>query len=184
MLRVTSEEGCYVLAEFNVILEQYRIGDYAGLIGLLISLVGFCFTIKAVLNSKAASEQATAAVESMRGDMRRSETVSDFATALAVMEEIKRMHRSDNLIFLPDRYASLKKFLVSIRTSNPLLTEKDQIVIQSAIAKFSSMETVIEASIRNAKPIEHAKMNGQMSKHYDSIQALLVKIKSEIGGAA
>lgn len=168
--------------EFNKFLEQYRIGDYVGLIGLLISLVGFYFTIRTVLNSKAASEQATAAVESMRGDMRRGETVADFATALAIMEEIKRMHRSDSLTFLPDRYASLKKFLVSIRTSNPLLTEVDQVGLQSAIAKFSYMERLIESSIRNAKPIEHAKMNGQMSKHYDVIQALLVRIKNEIGG--
>ena len=170
-----------MLMEFNKILEQYRIGDYAGLIGLLISLIGFYFTIRTVLNSKAASEQATAAVESMRDDMRKSETVADFATALAVMEEIKRMHRSDNLNFLPDRYASLKKFLVSIRTSNSLLTAEDQIVMQSAIAKFSSMESLIEASIRDAKPIEHAKMNSQMSKHYDLIQSLLVRIKNEIG---
>jgi len=167
--------------EFNKILEQYRIGDYAGLIGLVISLIGFYFTIKTALNSKAASEQATAAVESMRGDMRKSETVADFATALAIMEEIKRMHRSDNLSFLPDRYANLKKFLVSIRTSNSLLTAEDQVVMQSAIAKFSSMERLIEASIRNSKPIEHAKMNGQMSKHYDLIQTLLVRIKNEIG---
>lgn len=173
-----------MLTEFNKFLELYRIGDYAGLIGLLISLIGFYFTIKATLNSKASSEQATAAVESMRDDMRRGETVADFATALAIMEEIKRMHRSDSLTFLPDRYASLKKFLVSIRTSNPLLTEKDQIGIQSAIAKFSSMETLIETSIRNAKPIEHAKLNGQMSRHYDVIQTLLVRIKNEIGGGA
>jgi hypothetical protein len=53
--------------------------------------------------------------------------------------------------------------------------------MQSAIAKFSSMERLIEASIRNSKPIEHAKMNGQMSKHYDLIQTLLVRIKNEIG---
>ncbi|EJN18240.1 hypothetical protein [Pseudomonas sp. GM80] len=170
-----------MLTEFNKFLEQYRIGDYAGLIGLLISLIGFFFTIKTALNSKAASEQATAAVESMRDDMRRGETVADFATALAVMEEIKRMHRSDSLTFLPDRYANLKKFLVSIRTSNPLLTAEDQVGIQSAIAKFSSMETLIETSIRDSKPIEHAKLNGQMSKHYDVIQTLLVRIKNEIG---
>lgn len=167
--------------EFNKILEQYRVGDYAGLIGLLISLIGFYFTIRTVLNSKAASEYAAAAVESMREDIRRSETVADFATALAVMEEIKRMHRSGNLNFLPDRYASLKKFLISIRTSNSLLTEEDQVVMQSAIAKFSSMEKLIEVSILDAKPIEHAKLNGQMSKHYDLIQSLLVRIKTEIG---
>ncbi|MNU04169.1 hypothetical protein D3C86_2252530 [compost metagenome] len=53
--------------------------------------------------------------------------------------------------------------------------------MQSAIAKFSSMERLIEASIRNAKPIEHAKLNGQVSKHYDLIQTLLVRIKNEIG---
>ncbi|WP_024617837.1 hypothetical protein [Pseudomonas kilonensis] len=170
-----------MLTEFNKILEQYRVGDYAGLIGLLISLIGFYFTIRTVLNSKAASEHAAAAVESMREDIRRSETVADFATALAVMEEIKRMHRSDNLNFLPDRYASLKKFLVSIKASNPLLTAEDQVVMQSAIAKFSSVERLIEESIRNSKPIEHAKLNGQVSKHYDLIQSLLVRIKNEIG---
>ncbi|RLU07406.1 hypothetical protein CS078_10330 [Pseudomonas prosekii] len=169
------------MIEFNQVLQDYRVGDYAGLLGLLISLIGFFFTIKTTLASRAASEQAAAAVESVRSDLRKGETVADFATALAVMDEIKRMHRADSLVFLPDRYSSLKKFLVSIKASNPMLAEADQSAIQSAIAKFSAMENFIEKSIRMAVPVEHDKMNGQVSKHYDVIQALLVKIKNEIG---
>jgi hypothetical protein len=167
-------------AQINHFLEIYRIGDYAGLIGLVISLVGFFVTIKTSLNARAAAAQASAAVESMRGDLRRGDTVADFSSALAIMDEIKRMHRSPNLHLLPDRYSQLRRFLVSIRSSNPLLNDTDQQSIQSAIVQFSSLERLVERALEEGGAVSAAKMNSLVSKQSEAIQELLVRVKSEI----
>ncbi|WP_339541427.1 hypothetical protein [Pseudomonas sp. RA_5y_Pfl1_P24] len=167
-------------AQINHFLEIYRIGDYAGLFGLLISFVGFFITIKTSLKARAAATQATAAVESMREDLRKGDTVADFSSALAIMDEIKRMHRSPNLQLLPDRYSQLRRFLVSIRSSNPLLNDADQGTIQNAITQFSASERIVEKALEGAGSISVARMNSLVSKHSEAIQELLVRIKSEI----
>lgn len=167
-------------SQINHFLEIYRIGDYAGLLGLLISVVGFFVTIKTSLNTRAAAAQASAAVESMRDDLRKGDTVADFSSALAIMDEIKRMHRSPSLHLLPDRYSQLRRFLVSIRSSNPLLSESDQGAIQSAIVQFSALERLVEKAIESSGTVSAAKMNSLVSKHSEAIQELLVRVKSEI----
>lgn len=167
-------------AQFNIFLENYRIGDYAGLIGLIISVVGFFITIKTSLNTRAAAAQASSAVESMRGDLRRGDTVADFSSALEIMDEIKRMHRSQTLHLLPDRYSQLRRFLVSIRSSNPVLNNSDQQSIQSAIVQFSALERSVEKALEDGSSVSPTKMNTLVSKQSEALQELLVRIKSEI----
>lgn len=167
-------------AQINIFLENNRIGDYAGILGLIISVVGFFITIKTSLNTRAAAAQASAAVESMKGDLRKGDTVADFSSALAIMDEIKRMHRSSSLHLLPDRYSQLRRFLVSIRSSNPLLSDVDQGSIQSAIAQFSALERTVEKALEEDRTVSAARMNSLVSKHSETIQELLVRIKSEI----
>ncbi|BBP57788.1 hypothetical protein [Pseudomonas sp. St316] len=167
-------------AQVNHFLEIYRIGDYAGLLGLVISLVGFFVTIRTSLKTRTAAAQASAAVESIRGDLRKGDTVADFSSALAIMDEIKRMHRSTNLHLLPDRYSQLRRFLVSIRSSNPLLSDADQGTIQNAIAQFSASERLVERALEGKGVMSTAKMNSLVSKHSEAIQELLVRVKSEI----
>nr|WP_314532542.1 hypothetical protein [uncultured Pseudomonas sp.] len=167
-------------AQVNHFLDVNRIGDYAGLLGLLISFVGFFFTIKTSLKTRAAAAQASAAVESMRGDLRRGDTVADFSSAIAVMDEIKRMHRSANLHLLPDRYSHLGRILISIRSSNPLLSDADQRAIQDAIVQFSASERTVERAIEGGGIVSAARMNSLVSKHSEALQELLVRVKSEI----
>lgn len=164
----------------NQFLLDYPIGDYASLLGLVISVVGFFFTIKTSLKTRDAAKQASVAVVSMREDLRKGETVADFSSALAIMDEIKRMHRTGSLNLLPDRYSQLRRFLVSIRSSNPLLSEEDQKIIQGAIAQFSSIERSVEKALEQNGSVSAAKSNSLVSKQYESIQELLVRIKSEI----
>lgn len=168
------------MATLNQLLAEYRIGDYAGILGLIISVVGFFITIKTSLNTREAAAQASAAVNSMRDDLRKGDTVADFSSALATMDEIKRMHRSGSLHLLPDRYSQLRRFLVSIRSSNPLLSEPDQQAIQGAISQFSSLERSVEKALEEKGVVSAAKMNSLVSKQSEAIQELLVRIKSEI----
>ena len=172
-----------VLEDLYKTIDSYMLGDFASILGLIITLLGFSATLFAVFRSKAAAERAAAAVETVRRDLRKSETVADFASALASMEEIKRLHRQKSLSLLPDRYSSLRKSLISIRSSNPILTAYDQKIIQSSIAQFSSLERTIDEQLLSKEPddLNMSKINGIVSKQIDSIQEVLIRLRTEIG---
>lgn len=170
-----------MLEHVNHFLEVYRIGDYAGLLGLIISFVGFYVTYRAANKSKTASEQAAAAVAGIRIDIQRSETVEAFATALAVMDEIRRMYLSDNMLYLPERCNSLRSHLVAIRTGSPFLTDDDLTVLQGAITRSSSMEKTIVDHLLNNATVERNRLTKSISKDYDALQAVFVRIRNDIG---
>ncbi len=172
-----------VLETLLKFMDSYKLGDFASILGLIISLFGFGVTIFAVFRSKEAAERAAAVVETVRKDLRKSETVADFASALAVMAEIKRLHRQHSLQLLPDRYSSLRKSLISIRSSNPILTDSDKKIIQSSITQFSSIELRIdEHLLKNASTdLNFSKINGIVSKQIDKIQEVLIRLRTEIG---
>lgn len=166
---------------FNKFLELYRIGDYAGLLGLLISFVGFFLTIRAARKSKTASEKAEAAVQAVRADMNRNDTVESFASALILIEEIRRMHLAKNWLLLPDRYANLRKHLIVARTGNLHLDKNDQITLQGVITRTSSMERAIIEHLATDASVERVRVNRSISKDYDALQAIFLKVRNEIG---
>jgi len=173
------------LEGFNQFLADYRIGDYAGIFGLLVSVVGFILTVRASVSSKNAAVQTRSVVESMRNDLRRVDTVSDFSTAVAIMEEIKRLHRLNSLQLLPERYSQLTKFLINIRSSNPLLSGEDQKLVQGAITQFSALERLVEGCLHDSvEKIDMPTMNALVSKQMEAVQGLLIRIKVQIGGVS
>ena len=147
-------------------------------------MVGFAITIATVIKSRKSADAATEAANRVRSDLRKFKTVADFASALAVMEEIKRLHRANAVELLPDRYASLRKSLIGSRTSNPLLAEADQIVIQAAISQFAALERQIDRELSaRTTGLNFPKMNSAVSLQIDSLQDLLVRIRATIGDA-
>jgi hypothetical protein len=61
--------------------------------------------------SKKAAEMAQEEVRSVKQAIARSSTIADFSAAITSMNEIKRLHRLDAWIVLPDRYAALRSIL-------------------------------------------------------------------------
>lgn len=172
----------FSLEAINSFLADYRVGDYAGILGLIVSVVGFIWTVRAAVSSRDAALQTKSVVQDIRNDMRRAETVSDFSAVVAIMEEIKRLHRLKSLELLPDRYSQINKFLIGVRSANPLLTEGELKIIQSAITQFSALERLIDGCLANATALDTAKVNGLVSKQLEAVHGLLVSMKSQIGG--
>lgn len=178
---VGSHRKAVMFDSFNSFLEIYRIGDYAGLLGLVISFVGFFITYQAAAKSKTASEMAAAAVAGLHIDIKRSEIVESFATALAVMDEIRRMYLSDNMFYLPERCNSLRSHLIAIRAGSTFLTHDDLIVLQSAITRSSSMEKAVIDYLVKSVPVERDRLTRAISKDYDALQTVFVRIRNDIG---
>ena len=151
----------------------------ASIVGLVLAVVGFVVTIIGVWKSKSAAERAASAAAQARDNMIVLHTVDDFATAVAAMEEIKRLHRADAWVVLPDRYSDLRKRLVMLRATYGELSELDRAVIQGTVQHLVTLETKVERAIAaGAAPSNVPKMNEIVSQQLDKLTELLAIVKA------
>ncbi len=160
-----------------IFISAYKIGDLASLAGVLISLVGFAVTVVSVLKSRRAAERAQIAAKAARDGIRLFETVVDFTQTISTLEELKRAHRYGQWQILPDRYAAVRKVLISLRTSNPGLTERQNTVIQEALSNLRLYETNVERGLSSGGAPNAAKLNASLSRDIDDLVAVLGEIK-------
>jgi hypothetical protein len=150
--------------------------------GVLISIVGFAVTIISVLASKKAAQRAGDAALEVRDKFLRTDTIMELSGAIAIMEEIKRMHRLDIWSLLPDRYSSVKRLLVTIRSSHAILSPEHRAVLLGAIQHFSDIEKKVERALASkSTPSNVAKLNEIVSLQLDHINEILAALRQEIG---
>jgi hypothetical protein len=161
---------------------DYTAGDWLSVLGLVVTLIGFAITIFNVVRSRTAAEEAERAVAKVREDILRIDTVAEFSAAIAAMDEIKRLQREGAWSVLPDRYADLRKSLISIKSANKDLPAHYMTAIQSSIQHFRGIETIIEKSLAAKKiPSNATRLNTIMSEQVDELHGILTEIKSQIG---
>jgi hypothetical protein len=112
--------------------------------GFLVSVVGFAITIVGVRRALGAAEQARQAAVAARESIAHYDAVADLSSAMAVMDEIKRLQRSGNWPLLPDRYSELRRRLVAVRESHAQLSESQRQTMRAAIDTFRGSEKLIE----------------------------------------
>ena len=158
-------------------LRDNQIGDLTGLIGLAVSLVGFVATLIGVSRSKTAAERAEQAARSARESIRYFETVVDFSGVIAMLEDIKRGHRQQQWPQLLDRYAAIRKVLVTLKAANVDLSVDQRSVIQSALTNISAIEQDVEAGLQDPVSLGFAQFNQIVSQDIDRLLTVLVQIK-------
>jgi hypothetical protein len=164
-------------------LDQTRAGDIASIVGVLIAMVGFAVTIRNVRASKAAAQRAEEAANQARRAIRFFDVVAEISTAIAAMEEIRRLHRDAAWPLLPDRYSALRKSLITIRRSGPSMTRDQQIRIQAAIHYLAYIEREVEVALEQQRPpTQTALWNELASKHVMELHSLLLDMKDQAGG--
>jgi hypothetical protein len=162
-------------------IEAYNLDGWASMIGLVVALVGFFITIRDARRSKKAAEAAREAVQDVREDIARANAVADFASAVASMEEVKRLSRERAWTVLLDRYAAVRKTLISIKGGSDL-TDAQQSQIQNAITQFRKLEVELERGLESGgEPVGIAARNRIVSKQVDALQELLTDLKANIG---
>jgi hypothetical protein len=110
------------------------------------------------------------------------DTVQELASAVAALEEVKRLHRERAWDKLPERYSALRKSLITIRRSHAALSENQQTRVQRAIAFLAAMEKRVERSLDNQQPIERiARFNELASVHVTELHELLLEIRLQSG---
>lgn len=172
--------GPTTLGVVHTWVENYSLGDYASILSLFIALIGFGVTIYATSRSLKHSKNAEALVLSMKADLKRNASIHDFARVLALMEELKRLHREKVLEILPDRYSALRTALIAIRTCNPLLSEEEQKKIQGAITLLSSLERDFDLYRVNGAAFDVVKVNASLTRHIDRVHEVVVSLRDRV----
>jgi hypothetical protein len=161
-------------------VELHHWADGSEFLGMGITIVGFIFTGIKVRKSREASEKTQLEITKVREDLNKINTISEFGSAITAMDEIKRLHRMLAWELLPDRYASLKKSLISIRGLHPNLSKNQSKVIQAAIQNISDIDQLVEIALIEKKPLDDIpKVNQIMSKQIDNLHTILVEIKAK-----
>ncbi|MGD9616871.1 MAG: hypothetical protein AB7H90_17305 [Alphaproteobacteria bacterium] len=157
---------------------ENRIGDLASIAGVFITIVGFLVTLWNVWRSRSAAERAEMAANEARRMIRSYETVAEFSSAITLMEEIKRLHRSRQLEMLPDRYAALRKALIGVRRLAPSIRDSQDVILQTAITTLATIEDTIEKSIHGGSLPDYARLNRLLSRDIDALHGVLIDIKA------
>lgn len=160
------------------------LADWASVIGIIVALIGFYFTIKNVRHSKSVAEKTEEAVNKLREDSIRINFIEECSSAISLMEHIKTIHRQNppSLILLPDKYSTLRKTLISIKNINSDLNSTQKSKIQSSITIIRGVEEKIENALSNdSNDLDMARLNTLISEQIDILQEILTKVKDMIG---
>ena len=162
-------------------VEEAHWGDYSSIVGLFVALVGFAVTLRNVAKSRKAAEQAESAVASLRQKQQLFDATRDLSSALAIMDEIKRLHRAQTWIVLTDRYGALKNALISIKASHLGLTADQRSRVQSAITHFTQMERQIEEVVAGSKePPDVPQLNKVVSTQIERLTLTIAEIRNNL----
>jgi hypothetical protein len=174
------------LAPYIAWMTHNHLGDVASIAGVLISIIGFLVTLIQLTRSRRAAEAAKIAAVTTRQSLAYIGAISDFASAIEILEEIKRYHRSGMIQPLPDRYMALRKILVTARAGHgdmPGLTTDQLTIIQSALLNLSKAEELIDRTLSSKQPdaVDFPRLNRILSKDIDQLQIVLTHLKSLAG---
>jgi hypothetical protein len=158
---------------------------WSDVFGLLIAIVGFTATLFGVFRSKRAALLAQEAAQSARDSIRLFDAITNFSTAISILEEIRRTHRQNDpagFAALPDRYASIRKHLILLRASPMALDDDQHAAIQNALVNLADIEKRVERALASKNPINPARINGIISGDIDNLLTVLTKLKVDQGG--
>jgi hypothetical protein len=157
-----------------------------------LGIVGVVFGVWAWRRAGQARKAAQEAAQNVKQALARSSTLTDFAAAVAIMEEIKRLHRttvqptsSEQRArawgILPERYGALRQLLMRIRSMNPSLSDAYQTSIQNAVTQFRVMEEVVEESLMpEGEPANPVRLNKIITDQIDQLSEILEGLKQDV----
>jgi hypothetical protein len=152
--------------------------------GFVIAIVGFSATLIGVFRSKRAAVLAQQAAQSARDSIRLFDAITNFSTAISILEEIRRIHRQNDpgaLLGLPDRYSTIRKHLILLRASPMVLDDAQHAAIQNALVNLADIEKRVERALASKNAINPAKINAIISDDIDNLLVVLTELKVDQG---
>lgn len=164
-------------AHTKAFLDSYYLVEITGVLGFIVTVVGFCVTIWNVRKSRLVAEE-------IRSRIYHIDTVVELGSVLTSLEEVKNLMRNQIYAHVPHRLSGVRTKLVSIRAQSSSLADADKSLIQGAITYLANFEKKIDRLIENgSKPTNWSRDNAIVTEHIDKMAALLMRLKVENGGA-
>lgn len=156
-------------------------GSISSILGFVITIFGFGFTIYKVLKVKKAAESAEFAAKSMYDGIRQLDTLSDLSSVLETMTEIKRLQREKSWKVVQDRYSSARKKLILVKSTHPNLSDQHKRKLQSAIQYLSDLEATTEKGLANPEFLpEFLSLNTLISEQIDYLTEVIAELKKQM----
>jgi hypothetical protein len=163
-------------------IARTRAGDLASIAGLVVSIVGFAFTLYNVVKSRTAAEAAEAAARATRKTLSTYDSIAAISAAIAAINDVRRLHRDAQWLLLPDRYSTLRQSLIAIRSGPVVLTGDQLSLLQSAIQLFAELERQVDrAIVHPERAPDRVKLNQLVSAQSDRLTELLTQLRNAGG---
>lgn len=151
-------------------------GSIASIAGVIIAIAGFIITFINVSTSRKVFIEA-------KKELLNSNTVSFLSTTIALIGQIKTLHREGKWNVLLYVYPNLRSALITIKTTNPDLPSEYKSILTKAVRVFSGIEKKVEQAIEdNTIPQDITSMNSTVSNLMDALQVILDEIKFKKSG--
>ncbi len=162
-------------------LAEHYWGDLASVAGILIVLLGFLITIWNVVRTKRAVEAANKAVAMIKDQLSTIDTLKELTDVIGAMDEIQRLHREKVWRILPDRYLSVTRSLIDIKTSHSSMTLDQQRTLQGAIQEFVTLKGSMESAIADGEEnLDVPRVNAVVTRRANDVTKILVQIRDSL----
>lgn len=158
------------------------VADVSSLVGLAITVVGFWVTVHAAIKSRKAAERAEAAAKAARSRLLKLDAIQLLASVIAILEEVKRLHRDGEWSALPEKYGTARRSLIEIRSTELVLAEEQGAIVQGAIAQLATIEKKVEQRLADPTIAVNApKLNALISQQSDGLTKVLTELRNSGG---
>lgn len=157
-------------------------GDVASVVSVLITLVGFLWTLIALARSKSAAKRVAEAVADVQKQLSIQGLSVDLAALMSEIEEIKHLHRLGVWQAMPTRYTSVRKQLLTIKETCPVLTKSQKSSLQGVLQQMQAISDAVETALAAKRaPQDAASLTRIASAQGDKLTSVLLQIQQSNG---
>lgn len=179
-----AHRGFILWSDFFFWYSKYNVGDLLTIAQTIGGGLGFLFTILAAKKSRAAAERAEIAVEEVKDEIRRLETIVSFSDVINLLQELKVAHREERWDVVLTKYDKVRMIVVTIRSSGYFLTDEQRSRLNSAYQTIKELEDRVEKLFKKSPDrLDPSKFNKKISANIDDLSEIFAVLKNTNNGA-
>ena len=159
--------------DFASVLFELNSSGWLSLLGVVLTLLGFGFTLAQVLSGKGAAERAERSANEAVEEIQKLKTLTDLSSAISELEGVRRLLRENSVSQLSERLALVRKLLIGIGARHGDLVENDAEQIRQAVLAFADIEKDIDRHQRGKVSLKPEKINDSLIDQIDRLVEII-----------
>ena len=152
-------------------------GLIVGALGLIVSLCGFTIAVWQIRRTRTAAEHAEEAATAARQAVLRGISISDLTQAYIIIEELRGLHRNQDLDNVLQKYGQLMDILFEVRAN---LSQDYWNRFDEAIDAVIDMEEKVETATFSNEPAEVD--TAGFNRSLRNMQSMLRGVRADLEG--